>query len=61
MAQRYRLSRAGLFNFWLYDDETLEFDHGRLLLRGPNGAGKSVTMQSLLPLVLDGDKRPVRL
>ncbi|WP_206830196.1 TIGR02680 family protein [Alicyclobacillus fructus] len=61
MPERYRLSRAGLFNFWLYDDEVLEFDHGRLLLRGPNGAGKSVTMQSLLPLVLDGDKRPVRL
>ncbi|WP_067850275.1 TIGR02680 family protein [Alicyclobacillus mali (ex Roth et al. 2021)] len=61
MAERYRLSRAGLFNFWLYDDEILEFDHGRLLLRGPNGAGKSVTMQSLLPLVLDGDKRPFRL
>ncbi|ACV57679.1 TIGR02680 family protein [Alicyclobacillus acidocaldarius] len=61
MAERYRLSRAGLFNFWLYDEEILEFDHGRLLLRGPNGAGKSVTMQSLLPLVLDGDKRPVRL
>ena len=34
---------------------------GRLVLRGANGSGKSVTMQSFLPLVLDGDKRPWRL
>ncbi|NCB03743.1 MAG: hypothetical protein EOM67_16550 [Spirochaetia bacterium] len=34
---------------------------GRLLLRGANGSGKSVTMQSFIPLLLDGNKSPARL
>lgn len=33
----------------------------RLLLRGANGSGKSVTMQSFIPLLLDGNKSPERL
>ena len=32
-----------------------------LLLRGSNGSGKSVTMQSFIPLLLDGNMRPERL
>lgn len=58
---RWEMSRAGIFNFWYYDDEELTLEQGRLMLRGTNGAGKSVTMQSFVPLVLDGDKRPKRL
>lgn len=58
---RWRMQRAGLLNFWYYDEETFELEEGRLILRGANGSGKSVTMQSFLPLVLDGDKRPHRL
>src|SRR5690606_16259663 len=55
------LNRAGLFNFWYYDNEIFEFADGKLLLRGTNGSGKSVTMQSLLPVLLDGKKTPDRL
>ncbi|UYZ14100.1 TIGR02680 family protein [Brevibacillus sp. WF146] len=58
---RWEMARAGIFNFWVYDDEEISLEEGRLILRGTNGAGKSVTMQSFLPLVLDGDKRPQRL
>lgn len=60
-AQRWVLNRAGVFNFWYYTDEIFELSEGRLIFRGANGSGKSVTMQSFLPLVLDGDKRPSRL
>ncbi|WP_391573491.1 TIGR02680 family protein [Cohnella sp.] len=58
---RWQMSRAGIFNFWHYDDEEFCLEEGRLVLRGTNGSGKSVTMQSFLPLVLDGDKRAQRL
>lgn len=58
---RWQLSRAGLVNFWYYDEESFEFADGKLLLRGTNGSGKSVTMQSLVPVVLDGKKSPDRL
>ncbi|BCV24257.1 TIGR02680 family protein [Gelria sp. Kuro-4] len=61
MATRWHIERAGLLNFWLYDEAEFQFSAGRLILRGANGSGKSVTMQSLIPLVLDGDKRPWRL
>ncbi len=55
------MNRAGLLNFWYYDDEEFEFSDGKLLLRGSNGSGKSVTMQSFIPLLLDGNKSPERL
>lgn len=58
---QWRLSRAGLINFWYYDDEEFHFADGRLLLRGANGSGKSVTMQSLITVLLDGVKTPDRL
>lgn len=60
-SNRWRLHRAGLINFWYYDDEEFHFSDGKLLLRGSNGSGKSVTMQSLIPLLLDGNKSPERL
>ncbi|MCU6709731.1 TIGR02680 family protein [Paenibacillus sp. J5C_2022] len=58
---KYELSRAGMLNYWYYDDREFDFRGGKLLLRGSNGSGKSVTMQSLLPLLLDGNKEPSRL
>lgn len=58
---KWQLHRAGIFNFWYYDDEELDFAGGKLLLRGSNGSGKSVTMQSLIPVLLDGRKSPDRL
>ena len=58
---RWRLHRVGLINFWYYDEEEFSFLDGRMLLRGSNGSGKSVTMQSFIPLLLDGNMRPERL
>ena len=58
---RWIPNRAGLFNFWYYDDEILPFSDGKMLLRGANGSGKSVTMQSFIPVLLDGKKTPDRL
>lgn len=59
--EQWQINRAGVINFWYYDDEAFEFEDGRLLLRGSNGSGKSVTMQSLVPLLFDGNKSPERL
>lgn len=57
----YKVTRIGLLNFWYFDDEEFNFFDGKLLLRGGNGSGKSVTMQSFIPLILDGNKTPSRL
>lgn len=61
MTNKWKMNRAGLLNFWYYDEETFDFEDGKLLLRGSNGSGKSVTMQSFLPVLLDGKKSPDRL
>ncbi len=58
---RWMASRIGLVDFWYYGDQEYEFLDGRMLLRGANGSGKSVTMQSFIPLLLDGNMRPERL
>ena len=50
-----------MLDFWYYDEQEFEFLDGRMLLRGANGSGKSVTMQSFIPLLLDGNMRPERL
>ncbi len=55
------INKIGLINFWYYDEEEFEFSNGRLLLRGSNGSGKSVTMQSFIPLLLDGNRSAKRL
>lgn len=52
---------SGRLEFWYYDDEVFDFSDGKLLLRGSNGSGKSVTMQSFIPVLLDGKKSPDRL
>ena len=61
MNSRWQTSRIGLINFWYYDDQEFPFVKGRMLLRGSNGSGKSVTMQSVIPLLLDGNMSPERL
>lgn len=58
---RFKVTKIGLLNFWLYDEEEYDFYGGKLILRGTNGSGKSVTMQSFIPLILDGNKSPERL
>lgn len=61
MSNRWSINKVGLLNFWYYDEEEFTFSDGKLLLRGSNGSGKSVTMQSFIPLLLDGNKSPERL
>lgn len=61
MNSQWRANRIGLIDFWYYDEEEFHFLDGRMLLRGANGSGKSVTMQSFIPLLLDGNMRPERL
>lgn len=61
MNSRWQASKIGLINFWYYDEQEFSFVKGRMLLRGSNGSGKSVTMQSVIPLLLDGNMSPERL
>lgn len=61
MNSEWQINRIGLLDFWYYDEQEFEFLDGRMLLRGANGSGKSVTMQSFIPLLLDGNMRPERL
>ena len=58
---RWRPSRAGLVNVWQFDNEVLEFEHGRLVLYGPNGSGKTMALELLLPYLLDANGKPGRL
>lgn len=55
------MNRLGLVDFWCYGNDEFEFSDGHMLLRGSNGSGKSVTMQSFIPLLLDGNKSSERL
>ncbi len=61
MNSRWQANKIGLINFWYYDEQEFPFVKGRILLRGSNGSGKSVTMQSVVPLFLDGNMSPERL
>lgn len=61
MNSRWQAGKIGLINFWYYDEQEFPFVKGRMLLRGSNGSGKSVTMQSVVPLLLDGNMSPERL
>ena len=58
MNRRWQANKIGLINFWYYDEQEFPFVKGRMLLRGSNGSGKSVTMQSVVPLLLDGNMSP---
>ena len=61
MNSRWEAHKIGLVDFWYYDEQEFHFLDGRMLLRGSNGSGKSVTMQSVVPLLLDGNMRPERI
>lgn len=61
MSSKWQMNKIGLIDFWYYDEQEFSFLDGRMLLRGANGSGKSVTMQSFIPLLLDGNLRPERL
>lgn len=61
MSNKWKLNKAGMFNYWYYDEAEFKFADGRLLLRGSNGSGKSVTMQSLITVLLDGVTHAKRL
>ena len=58
---KWQMNRAGILNYWYYDEAEFQFADGRLLLRGSNGSGKSVTMQSLITILLDGVTHARRL
>lgn len=58
---QWHMHRLGLVDFWCYDNDEFYFSDGHMLLRGSNGSGKSVTMQSFIPLLLDGNKSSERL
>lgn len=49
----------GILNVYQYEDETLHFADGRLLLRGVNGSGKYTATNMLLPFLLDADTRKI--
>ncbi|MEF9966912.1 MAG: hypothetical protein RR766_00245 [Longicatena sp.] len=61
LTSKWHMNRLGLIDFWYYTDEEFYFKNGHMLLRGSNGSGKSVTMQSFIPLLLDGNKSSERL
>lgn len=61
LVSKWVINKIGLVDFWYYDEEEFCFEDGRMLLRGANGSGKSVTMQSFIPLLLDGNKASERL
>lgn len=61
MTSKWHMHRMGLIDFWYYTNEEFYFKNVHMLLRGSNGSGKSVTMQSFIPLLLDGNKSSERL
>ena len=61
LTSKWHMHRMGLIDFWYYTNEEFYFKNGHILLRGSNGSGKSVTMQSFIPILLDGNKNSERL
>jgi uncharacterized protein (TIGR02680 family) len=59
--QTWKISRAGAINYWCFDDQEFIVSDGKILFRGANGSGKSITLQSFVPLLLDGNKSPERI
>lgn len=55
------VNKYGFINFWLFDDEQITTFNGNLLLNGENGSGKSVTLQSFIPMILDGNSNSNRI
>ncbi|WP_223156116.1 TIGR02680 family protein [Desemzia incerta] len=61
MMSKWMINRVGLLNFWYYPNQVFQLADGKMLLRGTNGSGKSLTMQSLFPVLFDGDTSAYRL
>lgn len=61
LVSKWHAHRLGIIDFWYYTNEEFYFKDGHMLLRGSNGSGKSVTMQSFIPLLLDGNRSSERL
>ncbi|TDW16534.1 uncharacterized protein (TIGR02680 family) [Breznakia blatticola] len=61
MNKKWKMHRFGLIDFWYYVNEEFYFSDGHMLLRGSNGSGKSVTLQSCIPLLLDGNRSSERI
>ncbi|OQY10361.1 MAG: TIGR02680 family protein [Fusobacteriia bacterium 4572_132] len=57
----WKINKYGFLNFWLFDDEQIRTGNGNLLLNGENGSGKSVTLQSFIPIILDGNTKSNRI
>lgn len=51
---KWQLNRIGFFNFWYYRAKFIPFFDSKMVIRGSNGSGKSLTMQAILPVILDG-------
>ncbi|MFF2755595.1 TIGR02680 family protein [Psychrobacillus sp. NPDC058041] len=60
-SSRWVPDKVGFVNFWVYVNEEFPFGSGKILFRGRNGHGKSVSMQSIVPMLLDGDISPARI
>ncbi len=60
-SNRFEPVNVGFINFWVYENEVYPFYKGNILFRGQNGQGKSVSMQSIIPLLLDGNTHPSRI
>ncbi len=58
---KWIMNRVGLLNFWYYQKQIFQLSEGKMLLRGSNGSGKSLTMQSLFPVLFDGNTSAYRL
>lgn len=51
---KWELNRIGFFNFWYYRAKFIPFYDSKMVIRGSNSSGKSLTMQAVLPVILDG-------
>lgn len=58
---RFEPYKIGFINFWAYQNQEYPFHKGNILFRGQNGQGKSVSMQSIIPLLLDGNTHSSRI
>jgi uncharacterized protein (TIGR02680 family) len=59
--ERWQPYRAGFLNFWEFLDDTFYFRNGKLMLHGHNASGKSVASSCIVPMLLDGNRKPERL
>src|SRR5918996_1667956 len=58
---RWMPHRLIVLNWWQWDYQEFHFGRGWQMLRGQNAAGKSLMLATVIPFLLDGDKRRYRL